>query len=147
MVMFASSAPKDSKANAERSGEFVANLATYDLRDEVVETSRTVASHVSEPELIGLAMTASRHVRTPRVARAHAALECRYLKTVELHDRVGNLVPSTVVIGEVVSVFIDDSLLVDGLVDLSRARPLARLGYKDYATIAEIFPMKVHGHS
>ncbi|MEO8668307.1 MAG: flavin reductase family protein [Bauldia sp.] len=145
MVMFASSAPKDSQGNAEASGEFVANLATYDLREAVVETSRPIGAHLSEPETIGLAMTASRYVKTPRVARAHAALECRYLKTVELHDHAGKRVSSSVVFGEVVGVFIDDALIVEGLVDLSQARPLARLGYKDYATLAEIFAMAVHG--
>ncbi len=145
MVMFSSSAPKDSMRNAETSGEFVANLATYDLREAVVESSRPIGAHESEPEMIGLAMTASRFVATPRVARARAALECKYLKTVALNDRNGALVPSSVVFGEVVGVYIDDSLLVDGHVNLAHAQPLARLGYKDYATIAEIFAMAVHG--
>jgi flavin reductase (DIM6/NTAB) family NADH-FMN oxidoreductase RutF len=142
-VMFASSTPKHSRFNAEQSGEFVANLATGDLKDEVVETSRPVADDVSEAELARLALAPSRQIRTPRVARARAALECRYVKTVELHDRNGALMPAAIVIGEVVDIFIDDAIIVDGRVDLTLAKPLARLGYLDYCVVEEVFEMGV----
>jgi flavin reductase (DIM6/NTAB) family NADH-FMN oxidoreductase RutF len=142
-VMFASSTPKHSRFNAEQSGEFVANLATGDLRNEVVVTSRPAPADVSEADLANLEMAPSRKIRTPRVARAHAALECLYVKTVELHDRDGNLLPAAAVIGEVVDIFIDDAILVAGRVDLALAKPLARLGYFDYAVVEEVFEMQV----
>jgi flavin reductase (DIM6/NTAB) family NADH-FMN oxidoreductase RutF len=143
-VMFSSSTPKHSRRYAERNGEFVANLATGDLRNEVVETSRPAPPEVSEAELAHLAMAPSRRIRTPRVARARAALECRYVKTIELHDRNGVLLPATVVIGEVVDIFIDDAIIVGGRVDLRLAKPLARLGYHDYAVVDEVFEMQVY---
>lgn len=142
-VMFSSSTPKHSRFNAEHSGEFVANLATGDLKDELVETSRPVPADVSEAELAHLAMAPSRRIRTPRVARAHAALECRYVKTVELHDRNGALLPAAAVIGEVIDIFIDDAIIVDGRVDLTLVKPLARLGYHDYSLVEEVFEMQV----
>lgn len=142
-VMFACSAPKHSRFNAERSGEFVVNLATGDLKHEVVETSRPTPANVSEAELASLAMTPSRQIRTPRVARAHAALECRYVKTVELHDRNGALLPAAMVIGEVIDIYIDDAIIVDGRVDITLVKPLARLGYLDYCVVEEVFEMKV----
>jgi flavin reductase (DIM6/NTAB) family NADH-FMN oxidoreductase RutF len=140
-VMFASSTPKDSRRNAERLGEFVVNLASYELREKMGESSRVFAPETSEPDIIGLEMTPSVTVKTPRVARAHAALECRYDKTVELHDRDGNLLPAAIIIGEVIGIYIDDALIVEGRVDITRARPVARLGYKDYAVIDEVFAM------
>lgn len=142
MVMFASSSPKDSRRNAEESGEFVVNLATYDLKDAVGATSEPHPPHVSEPELIGLAMAPSIAVRTPRVARAHAALECRYDKTVPLADRDGRPLPSAIVIGEVIGIYIDDAIIVDGYVDLTLARPIGRLGYRDYSVVDHLFSMK-----
>jgi flavin reductase (DIM6/NTAB) family NADH-FMN oxidoreductase RutF len=142
-VMFSSSTPKHSRFNAENSGEFVANLATGDLKDELVETSRPVPADVSEAELAHLVMAPSRRIRTPRVARTHAALECRYVKTVELHDRNGVLLPAAAVIGEVVDIFIDDAIIVDGRVDLTLVKPLARLGYYDYSLVEEVFEMQV----
>lgn len=42
----------------------------------------------------------------------------------------------TVVIGEVVGLYIDDRFLRDGLVDTGAMRPLARLGYMDYSVVA-----------
>ena len=88
-------------------------------------------------------MTPSRQIRTPRVARAHAALECRYVKTVELHDRNGALLPAAMVIGEVIDIYIDDAIIVDGRVDITLIKPLARLGYLDYCVVEEVFEMKV----
>jgi flavin reductase (DIM6/NTAB) family NADH-FMN oxidoreductase RutF len=141
IVMFASSTPKDSRRNAETSGEFVVNLATYALREEMGATSDVIDREISEAVSVGLEMAPSVHVRPPRVARSPAALECRYMKTVELHDRDGSLLPAAAVIGEVVGIYIDDALIVDGRVDITRARPIARLGYKDYCVVDEVFPM------
>lgn len=142
MVMFAPDRPKDSQANAEAAGEFVVNLATWDLREAMNATSAPVGPEVSEPELAGLAMAPSRLVRPPRVAAAAAALECRWVKTVSLETATGDAVSDVMVIGEVVSIHIDDSVIVDGRVDLSSRRPIARLGYMDYGVLDTVFSMQ-----
>ncbi len=108
MVMFAPSGPKDSQANAEATGEFVASLATWDLREPMNTTSASVGPEVSEPELAGLAMAPSRLVKPPRVAAAAAALECRWVKSVPMTTAAGETVPGAIVIGEVVSIHIDE---------------------------------------
>jgi flavin reductase (DIM6/NTAB) family NADH-FMN oxidoreductase RutF len=140
-VLFASGGRKDSQRNAEETGEFVANLATYDLREEVNTTSMEVAAEVSEPELALLEMAPSAAVRPPRVKRCPAALECKYVKTVSIEDEDGRAIPSSIVIGRVVSVYIDDRVIVDGCVDLAAIRPISRLGYMDYAVVDAIFSM------
>jgi flavin reductase (DIM6/NTAB) family NADH-FMN oxidoreductase RutF len=141
VVMFSSTSAKDSRRNAETTGEFVVSLATFDLREEMGTTSEPFAAHVSEPEAIGLDMAPSRHVKPPRVARSPAALECRYMKTVELHSRQGDLLPSAMIIGEVIGIYIDDAIIVNGRVDIPRARPIARLGYRDYCVVDEVFSL------
>jgi flavin reductase (DIM6/NTAB) family NADH-FMN oxidoreductase RutF len=144
-VMFASGARKDSQRNAETSGEFVANLATFDLRDQMNATSAAVDSAVSEPEIAGLEMAPSVGVKPPRVKRTPIALECKYLKTVGLPGLDGKPHIFSIVIGAVVSIFIDDSIIVNGQVDLSKARPIGRLGYlDDYAVVTAdtMFKMK-----
>jgi flavin reductase (DIM6/NTAB) family NADH-FMN oxidoreductase RutF len=140
-VMFSSAERKDSQRNAEDTGEFVVNMATWALREEVNASSATHGPEVSEPDLIGLAMTPSRLVRPPRVARAPVALECTYTKTVGLPGIDGRPHRSSIVIGLVVGVHIADEFLVDGLVDVARIRPLARLGYMDYAAVESVFAM------
>ena len=43
--------------------------------------------------------------------------------------------------GRVIGIHIDDSLIVDGRVDICRARPIARMGYMDYAVVDGVFEM------
>ena len=140
-VMFSSADRKDSQRNAEETGEFVANLASYELKDAMNASSAPFAPGTSEPARIGLEMAPSRQVKPPRVARTPVALECRYFKTVELFSADGKRNRSSVVIGEVVGIYIDDGVIVDGMVDITRMRPVARLGYLDYCVVDEFFTM------
>ena len=140
--MFASKPRKDSQRNAEVTGEFVANMATYDLREAVNASSAEFSTAVSEPERIGLEMAPCRAVKPPRVARSPIALECKYFKTVELVSSDGTLNASSVVIGEVIGIHIDDSVIVNGLVDVTRVQPLARLGYMDFCAVNELFAIQ-----
>src|SRR5476651_1938714 len=141
-VMFASKPRKDSQRNAEETGEFVCNLATYDLREVVNASSAEFGPAVSEPERIGLEMAPCRAVKPPRVARSPVALECKYFKTVELFSSDGTRNASSVILGEVVGIHIDDAVIVNGLVDVTRMQPLARLGYMDFCAVNELFAIQ-----
>ena len=145
-VMFAASlrprerTRKDSHSNAERSGEFVVNLATFELRDGMNASSAALPPGENEFAAAGLEMLPSRLVKPPRVKGARAHLECIYLKTVELPStKAGEA--NFMVVGRVVGIHIDDDLIVDGRVDIVRARPIARLGYMDYCVVDVLFAM------
>jgi flavin reductase (DIM6/NTAB) family NADH-FMN oxidoreductase RutF len=141
-VMFSSNTRKHSQLHAESGSEFVFNLATYDLRNEMNITGGTYPADVSEPELAKLEMAPSRIVKPPRVARSPIALECVYSQTVRLTSGSGKTHNYEMVIGEVVNVYIDDAVIVNGMVDMARIRPIARLGYRgDYAVIDRLFEM------
>ena len=141
VVMFSSAGAKDSLTNAEATGEFVCNLASYELREQMNATSAAVAPGVDEFGLAGLAKAECRRVAPPRVAAAPAALECRTVKVVDLpgHDGAANLY--RVVFGIVVGIHIADEMIVDGLVDATRLHQLARLGYHDYTYVSDVFPL------
>ena len=141
-VMFASNSRKHSQHNAESGSEFVFNLATYDLRNEMNISGGNYPADVSEPDVAKLAMAPSRKVKPPRVARSPIALECVYSQTVNLTSSNGKTHNYEMVIGEVVNVHIDDAVIVDGMIDISRIRPIARLGYRgDYTVADDIFSM------
>jgi flavin reductase (DIM6/NTAB) family NADH-FMN oxidoreductase RutF len=141
-VMFSSNSRKHSQLHAESGGEFVFNLATYDLRHEMNVTGGDYPADVSEPEVAKLAMAPSRMVKPPRVARAPIALECVYSQTVGLVSGNGKKHSYEMVIGEVVNVHIDDAVIIDGMIDMARIRPIGRLGYRgDYAAVDNIFFM------
>lgn len=142
IVMFSSSNYKDSAANIDAMGEFVCNMASYDLKDAMNKSSAPVDHGVSEFELAGLEMAPSRLVNPPRVAKAPTALECKHLQTLRLKALDGSDTDSWVVFGQVVGVHIDDEVIVDGLVDVTRYKPLSRLGYMDYAAVTEVFQLK-----
>lgn len=141
IVMFSSSGWKHTVANVEATGEFVCNLASAHLQSEMNISSAQVPAGVDEFELAGLEKAPSRLVRVPRVAAARAALECRLLRIVELTDLAGQACDARVVFGQVVGIHIDDTMVTNGRVDMSRLQLLARLGYKDYSVTSEVFEM------
>jgi len=141
IVVFSSHPRKDSQRNAEETGEFVYNLATFDLRDMMSASSADFDTAESEPEKLGLEMVPSLKLKPPRLKRSPVHCECRYMQTVPLVGSDGQKNRSEIIIGEVVGVHIDESIVRDGKVDITLARPIARLGYWDYCVVDEVFEM------
>lgn len=141
LVMFSSAGRKDSQRNIEETGEFVCNLATYALREAMNESSAALESEVSEFDHAQIAMAPSVLVKPPRVAATPVAMECRYVRSLALEGAHGSPSRYTMVIGEVLHIHIDDAVLTDGMVDLTKAEPIARCGYQDYAHVASLFRM------
>ncbi len=135
---------KDSRSNIEATGEFVCNLATWELREAMNATSAVLPAGTDEMAAAGLTPAPSRLVRPPRVAESPAHLECRLWKVVDLpsHDPEE---PNCIVIGEVVGIHIADRLIKNGRVDTVAARPIARLGYSEYAVVDGKFSMRRPG--
>ena len=140
MVMFATNGKqphgaKDSVANAEATGEFVCNMATWELRQEMNRTSAPVPPEEDEFALAGLETEPSELVKPPRVKASPTHLECLYHTTLELPcDIEGGR--NAICVGRVIGIHIRDEVLTDGKIDIGRILPLARLGYQDY-TVAE----------
>ncbi|MFP8965154.1 flavin reductase family protein [Pokkaliibacter sp. CJK22405] len=141
VVMFSSAGRKDTLKNIEATGEFVCNLATYELRDAVSDSSVPVDHGVDEMTLTGLTAAPSVKVKPPRVAESPAALECKYLATIPVPRSDGAEPSDFMVLGEVVGVYIDERVLTDGKVDIAKLKPLTRLGYMDYAVVDTVFSM------
>jgi len=134
--MFASSDLKDSVRNIHETGEFTCSLAIWDTRHAMNVSSAPVPADVDEYPIAGLTAVASQYVAPPRVKESPAALECRHWKTIELPDvEPGSDKGHFVVIGQVVGIYIDDAVIHDGIVDTPGMRPIARMGYMDYAVV------------
>ena len=141
IVGFSSEGWKDSASFARESGEFVANLATLELRERMNETSAPFARGDNEFARVGLTMAECRLVAAPRVAESPAALECKVVEVIEIRSISGEWSGSVLTIGEVVAFHIDDEYLADGRFDIARAHSLARCGYQDYAAVEKVFSM------
>jgi flavin reductase (DIM6/NTAB) family NADH-FMN oxidoreductase RutF len=135
---------KDSRRNAEATGEFVFNLATWELREVMNATSKAFPAGFDELKAVGLTALPSRLVRPPRVAESPVHMECRVWQIIALpsHDPDE---PNFLVIGEVLGIHVADELIKDGRVDILAARPIARLGYSEYTSVDSKFVMKRPG--
>jgi flavin reductase (DIM6/NTAB) family NADH-FMN oxidoreductase RutF len=132
---------KDSALNAAETGEFVYNLATWETREAMNQSSLHVARDEDEFELAGLTKATSMLVKPPRVAESPINLECKTWKTIELPSGKSGA-HNVMVIGEVVGVHIvDDALKENGVIDVVSLRAVARLGYLDYSVVDEVFTM------
>jgi hypothetical protein len=49
------------------------------------------------------------------------------------------------VIGKVVGVHIDERVLTDGKIDVTKTEPIARCGYYEYAVVRDTFEMRIPG--
>jgi len=140
-VAFGIGPVKDTLRNIQATGEFAVSLPTWELREQMNATSAHVAPEVDEFELAGLTKAPCRLIGVPRVAESPVALECRLFQVVPLPDDKGNA-EDHMVIGRVLGIHIDDRYINDGRVDTAAMRPIARLGYSEYATVTEAWRMR-----
>jgi len=104
-------------------------------------TSAPVAPDVDEMKLVGVTPALSRLVAPQRVKESPVAFECRYRRTIDLPGRNGNPGTNAIVLGQVIGIHIADEAIVNGRVDVTRLKPIARLGYGDYAVVDEVFTL------
>lgn len=96
--------PKDTARNIRRTGEFVINVVTEDLLDKMNICATEFPEGVNELEMAGLTTAPSSVVKVPRIAEAHAALECTEFTTME----VGR---SRIILGRVVAMYVEDQFI------------------------------------
>jgi flavin reductase (DIM6/NTAB) family NADH-FMN oxidoreductase RutF len=143
-VAFGSNGRKDTILNIEATGEFAFNMATYDLRDAMNASSARVAVDVDEFELARLTKAPCQFIKAPRVAESPVCFECRHFQTVPLPNDEG-CVNDWMVIGRVIGIHIADRFIVGGRVDTAAMKPIARLGYSEYATVDSVWKMRRPG--
>lgn len=134
---------KDTVVNAEETGWFVWNMATWNLREAVNISAMALAPEVDEFDRAGVTKAACVEAPGPRVAESPCHFECQYLQTVRLPGRseIGTV---DLVIGRVARIHLrDDVIRPDGKLDIARIQPIARMGYFDYAVVRETFEMRI----
>lgn len=141
MIMFSSDGHKDSVTNIEAHGDFTASLASLHVAEHMNKSSVDAPHHVDEFEYAGLTAKQGRLVDAPYVGEAFAALECRAVDILRPKALDGTLSANYLVIGQVLGIHIDPAIIDSGRIDMKAAAPLARLGYRDYCHVAEVFEM------
>lgn len=142
IVMFSSEGRKDAVSFVEETGEFTCSLTGYDMAQQMSLTSAPLQRGDSEYAFAGLESAPSLVVKPPRVKGAPAALECKLLSITEITDLDGRKIDRFMVLGQVVSVYIDERFLIDGRFDIVAARTIARCGYADYSVVDRVFSIE-----
>lgn len=128
IIGFASTGWKDSVRNIVETGEFVWNLTTRTLASAMNETSASLPHGEDEFVRAGLTKAESRVVQVPRVAESPVNFECRLSQCIQLTGANGEPLETWLVLGEVVGIHIDETLLQDGIYQTARAEPVLRAG-------------------
>jgi flavin reductase (DIM6/NTAB) family NADH-FMN oxidoreductase RutF len=127
---------KDSLANIRETRVFCVNIVEFAARDAMNSSSASLPREVDEFAHAGVEKAPCETIACARVAGAPASLECRVSRIVRLAG------PSNwAVMGLVTGVHLRDNCLVEGRFDVTRYQPMARLGYRDYAAVREVFSM------
>lgn len=130
---------KDTLVNIEATGEFVVNMVSEAIAEQMNLTSGEYPPDVDEFALSGLTPTPSQAVKPPRVRESPAAMECRLLQVVRISPLPdgGNLV-----IGEVVRFHVDDAMISNYRIDSDRLRAIGRMGGPEYTRTRDRFAMQ-----
>ncbi|MGQ0565182.1 MAG: flavin reductase family protein [Gemmobacter sp.] len=132
-VMFTSTGIKDNVRNIRETHVFAVNIVEEAMFRAMSETSATVPRDVDEFNIAGVAKGACRTIACPCVAGAPAVLECVLVEEIALRGT-----DNAMIIGEVTGVHLRDDCIVAGRFDVTRYRPVARLGYQDYTVVREV---------
>ena len=127
---------KDSLRNIEETGVFATNVVSEPLWHQMNTTSAHLPHGTDEFLHAGVGKSECTTIACPRVTLSPATLECRLQQVVTLEGGLDFLI-----IGTVTGIHIRDEFLTEGRFDVTLVRPMARLGYKDYAVIREALPL------
>jgi flavin reductase (DIM6/NTAB) family NADH-FMN oxidoreductase RutF len=129
---------KDTLRNIRETREFVVNIVTYELREAMNLTSGEYDASVNEFEVAKLTPDPSKIVRPPRVAESPVSFECKLHQILDFSPRPTS---GSLVIGEIVSIHINDAHLKDGRLDRNSLDLIGRMGGLQYTRTTQRFEM------
>jgi flavin reductase (DIM6/NTAB) family NADH-FMN oxidoreductase RutF len=133
------STPKDTLHNIRQTGEFVVNVVTFAVAEAMNLTSGEYDRSVDEFALAKLHTRPSQIVRPPQVAESPVSFECKLERIIDF----GIEPPSgSLVIGEIVCVHLEESVVKDGTIDSSALDLVGRMGGLQYSRTTERFELK-----
>jgi len=132
---------KDTLNNILANQQFVVNLVTEDVVDQMNTTSQSVAADINEFELANVTPIESIYIKPKRVKESLVQFECEMVhhSFIEKHQNGG----ACIIIGKIITMHIDDSILMENhKIDLEKYKPVARLAGSNYSKLGEIFSIK-----
>lgn len=129
---------KDTLRNVRETKEFVVNIVTYDLAAAMNLTSGEYDASVNEFELAEVTPQPSKIVRAPRVAESPVSFECKLHQIIDFSSAPTS---SSLVIGKIVSIYLNDAHLKEGRLDRDSLDLIGRMGGMQYTRTTQRFEM------
>ncbi len=132
---------KDTLNNILANQQFVVNLVTEDVVEQMNSTSQSVAPNINEFELANVTPLDSIFIKPKRVKESLVQFECEMVHHyfIEKHQNGG----ACIIIGKIITMHIDDSILMENhKIDLEKYQPVARLAGSNYSKLGKIFSIK-----
>ncbi|WCM42006.1 flavin reductase family protein [Flavobacterium sp. CBA20B-1] len=132
---------KDTLNNVLKNKQFVVNLVTEDVVEQMNTTSNAVDCTIDEFQLANLTPISCELIEPKRVAEAKAHFECEMVHHYFLEDHKNG--GACVVIGKVLMMHIADEILLENYrINLDKYQPVARLAGSNYSKLGETFSIK-----
>ena len=131
---------KDSLSNILSTKEFVVNFATLASKNQMNISSRDFKPDEDEFLLSNLEKKKSKLVIAPSVKDSPVNLECKLVRTIKLKSNSKKI--STMIIGEVIGIYINNKYIKNDRVDSVSMKYIARMGYSEYTSISSKFDLK-----
>jgi flavin reductase (DIM6/NTAB) family NADH-FMN oxidoreductase RutF len=129
---------KDTYLNVQATREFVVNIVSEEIAEQMNLTSGDYPLSADEFEISGLTPLPCDLVRPARVAESHVSMECRLLQIIVVSERPGG---GSLILGEVVRFHVDDRIVDNFRIDPDKLRAIGRMGGNDYARTRDRFEM------
>ena len=130
---------KDTLRNIAATGEFVVNIVSEDIVEQMNQTAAEVPPEVDEFELSGLTPLSSEVVKAPRVAESPVQMECKLRQIITISDQPGG---GNIVIGEVVRFHVREDIVNDYRVDPNKLDAVGRMGGPTYSRTRDHFDLE-----
>lgn len=135
---------KDTLHNVRETGDFVVNTVSEEFLEQMNATAADFPHGMDEFAISGLTPIPSERVKSPRVLEAHVQMECILHDVITLSDKPGG---GSLVIGEVVVIHVDRTVLANPDDDLFKIDPLklraiGRMGGPTYTRTLDLIDMQ-----
>lgn len=132
-------ANKDTLNNLLATKECVVNIVSHLLVEQMNQSCADYPRDVSEFDAANIQRTPSQLVSVPSVAASKVRYECKLREVITISDEPSG---GQMMLLDVVGIFLDDTVLVNGYIDPTRLDAVGKMGGDYFSTTKDKFALK-----
>jgi len=132
-------ANKDTLNNLLATKECVVNIVSHSLVEQMNQSCADYPRDVSEFDAANIQRTPSQLVSVPSVAASKVRYECKLREVITISDEPSG---GQMLLLDVVGIFLDDTVLVNGYIDPTRLDAVGKMGGDYFSTTKDKFALK-----